>query len=61
MIIIKLGATLVYHHYACLKAVYDFVSIDLPPSLISGKKVPFDQFLIALMKLHLNLGDQDLA
>ena len=47
--------------YACLKAVYDFVSIGLPPSFISGKKIPFDQFLIALMKLCLNLGDQDLA
>ena len=47
--------------YACLKAVYDFVSIGLPPSFISGKKIPFDQFLIALMKLCLNLGDQDLG
>ena len=47
--------------YECLKAVYDFVSVDLPNSFTSGKKCPFEQFLIALMKLCLNLGDQDLS
>ena len=47
--------------YACLKAVYDFVSIGLPNSFTSGKKTPFEQFAITLMKLCLNLGDQDLS
>ena len=47
--------------YACLKAVYDFVSIGLPNSFTSGKKTPFEQFAITLMKLRLNLGDQDLS
>ena len=47
--------------YECLKAVYDFVSIGLPNSFTSGKKCSFEQFLIALVKLHLNLGDQDLS
>ena len=60
MIIIKLGTTLVYHRMH-VKSCYDVVSIGLPNSLISGKKIPLDQFLTALMKLCLKLGDQNLA
>ena len=47
--------------HACLKAIYDFVSIGLPNSFSNGKKAPFEQFLIALVKLRLSLGDQDLS
>ena len=50
--------------YACLKAIYDFVSIRLPipfPMEKELKTAPFEQFLIALVKLCVSLGDQDLS
>ena len=48
--------------YDLLKAIYGLVIADIPTGLFSGCSCsPFQQFLIVLMKLHLNLGDQDMA
>ena len=49
--------------YSVLKAIFDFVSTDLelPDHMINGKKSLFEQLVLVLMKLRLNLGDQDLA
>ncbi|XP_065889366.1 uncharacterized protein [Dysidea avara] len=47
--------------YEVLKIIFDFVSKGLPDCFSGGKKTPFEQFFIALMKLRLNLGDQDLS
>lgn len=49
--------------YSVLKAIFDFVSTDLklPSHIINGKKTLFEQLVLVLMKLRLNLGDQDLA
>ena len=46
-----------------LKATFDFVSTDLklPDYMINGKKSLFEQLVLVLMKLRLNLGEQDLA
>jgi len=47
--------------YEVLKVLFDFVSKELPECFSEGKKSPFEQFYIVLMKLRLNLGDQDLS
>jgi len=47
--------------YEVLKVIFDFVSKGLPDCFSIGKKTPFEQFFIVLMKLRLNLGDQDLS
>lgn len=44
-----------------LKAVYDLVIISIPSTLSASSCNLFQQFLIVLMKLRLNLGDQDIA
>ena len=46
-----------------LKALFDYMSEDLqlPSTITSAKKSVFEQLIMVLMKLHLNLGDQDLA
>ena len=46
-----------------LKAIFDFVSTDLelPGYMINGEKCLFEQLVLVLMKLWLNLGDQDHA
>ena len=46
--------------YSIFKAVFDFVSAPLDKHHNSALSL-FHQFLITLMKLHLNLADQDLA
>lgn len=49
--------------YSVLKALYDYMSEDLqlPSTITSAKKSVFEQLVMVLMKLRLNLGDQDLA
>ena len=49
--------------YSVLKALFDYMSEDLqlPSTITSAKKSVFEQLIMVLMKLHLNLGDQDLA
>ena len=47
--------------YEVLKAVYDLVIIGIPSTLSASSCSLFQQFLIVLMKLRLNLGDQDIA
>ena len=47
--------------YSVLKAIFDFISMDLPTCILGAKLDTFDQLMLVLMKLHLNLGDQDLA
>lgn len=48
--------------YELLKTIYELVVIGLPSDLFTGCSCsPFQQFIIVLMKLRLNLGDQDLA
>ena len=45
-----------------LNAIYELVIADVPTNLFSGCSCsPLQQLLIVLMKLRLNLGDQDLA
>ena len=45
-----------------LKAICELVMTDVPTILFSGCSCsPLEQFLIVLMKLRLNIGDQDLA
>ena len=44
-----------------LKAIYDFVSMDLPTCMLGEKLDVFEQLMLVLMKLGLNLGDQELA
>ena len=44
--------------YVLLKCVFDFVIVGLPNGFFASCCSPFEQFL---MKLRLNLGDQDLA
>ena len=44
-----------------LKAIYDFISTDLPTCMLGTKLDVFEQFMLVVMKLCLNLGDQDLA
>jgi len=46
--------------YEVLKIVFDFVAKGLPDCFSGGKRTPFEQFFITLMKLRLNLDDQDL-
>ena len=46
--------------FAVLKAVFDLAIKGLPTSFYSGCDI-FDQFLMTLMKLRLNVSDQDLA
>ena len=41
--------------------MYDFVATDLPSDITGSKLDSFEQFIMTLMKLRLNLGDQDLA
>jgi len=49
--------------YSVLKAIFDYLMTDLelPECIINGKKSVFEQLVLVLMKLRLNLGDQDLA
>jgi len=44
-----------------LKAIYDFVATDLPTCMLGTKVDVFKHLMLALMKLRLNLADQDLA
>ena len=46
--------------FAVLKAVFDLVNKGLPASYFMGCDI-FDQFLMTLIKLRLNVADQDLA
>lgn len=46
--------------FAVLKAVFDLATKGLPASFFTGCDI-FDQFLITLIKLRLNIADQDLA
>ena len=49
--------------YSVLNALYEYLTEDLklPNVITSAKKSVFEQFVLVLMKLRLNLGDQDLA
>ena len=47
--------------YLLLKIVFDFVTVGLPKNYSFGACSTFQQFLITMMKLRLNVGDQDLA
>ena len=47
--------------FGLLKTLYDFVATDLPSDITGSKLDSFEQFIMTLMKLRLNLGDQDLA
>ena len=49
--------------YSVLIALFDYMSKDLqlPSTITSAKKSAFEQLVMVLMKLRLNLGDQDLA
>ena len=47
--------------YELLQIIYHFVISGLPQSIHNGPCSAFQQFLMVLMKLHLNLGNQDLA
>ena len=44
--------------FSILKIIYNFVSKDVPETSGCPK---FDQYLLTLMKLRLNVGDKDLA
>ena len=50
-------------NYSILNALYEYLIEDLklPNVITSAKKSVFEQFVMVLMKLRLNLGDQDLA
>ena len=47
--------------YELLQVIYHFVICGLPQSIYNGPCSAFQQFLMVLMKLCLNLGNQDLA
>ena len=49
--------------YSILNALYEYLTehLKLPSVITSAKKSVFEQFVLVLMKLRLNLGDQDLA
>ena len=49
--------------YSILNALYEYLTEDLKllNVIMSAKKSVFEQFVLVLMKLRLNLGDQDLA
>ena len=47
--------------YEVLKAVYNLVVIGIPSTFSASSCSLFQQFLTVLMKLRLNLGDQDIA
>ena len=49
--------------YSVLIALFDYMSKDLqlPSTITSAKKSAFEQLVMVLMKLQLNLGDQDLV
>ena len=47
--------------FSMLKAIYDFISTDAPTCMVDAKLDVFEQLMLVLMKLRLNLGDQDLA
>ena len=47
--------------YSVLKAVFNFVSLHMPPPYRDSTLPKFQQFLMFLLKLRLNLFDQDLA
>ena len=49
--------------YSVLNALFEYLTEDLklPNVIPSAKKSVFEQFVLVLMKLRLNLGDQDLA
>ena len=44
-----------------LKAIYDYVSTNLPTCMKGAKLDVFEQLMLVLMKLRVNLRDQDLA
>ena len=46
-------------HFSALMALFSFVSVHVPVKKTAVSN--FQQFLLVLMKLRLNLGDQDLA
>ena len=46
--------------FAVLKAIFDLVNKGLPANYFTGCDI-FDQFLMTLIKLRLNVPDQDLA
>jgi len=43
--------------YEMLKYIFDFVTIGLPSGFFACTCSPFEQYIIILMKLHLNLWD----
>ena len=47
--------------YVLLKVVFDFVTVGMPSTFSDGQCSKFQQFLIVLMRLRLNLGVQDLG
>ena len=47
--------------YELLKAIFEFVIVGLSSGFFTSSCNVFEQFLIVLIKLRLNLGDQDLA
>ena len=47
--------------YEVLKTIFDLVIIGVPSSRSASSCSLFQQFLIVMIKLHLNLGDQYIA
>ena len=47
--------------YEILELVFELVTSGLPDSFASSSFSVFDQFLLVMMRLHLNLGVQDLG
>ena len=47
--------------YEVLKTIFDLVVIGVPSSQSASSCSLFQQFLIVMIKFHLNLGDQDIA
>ena len=47
--------------YVLLKLVFDFVTVGMPSTFSDSRCSKFQQFLIVLMRLRLNLGVQDLG
>ena len=47
--------------YELLKTIFEFVTVGLPSWFFTSSCSVFEQFVIVLIKLWLNLGDQDLA
>ena len=47
--------------YEILELVFEFVTSGLPDSFAASSYSVFDQFLLVMMRLHLNVGVQDLG